>query len=149
MAGRQLITGKKRAAPRKRNKFDVIHPHGDIFHKSELSVPVTFTDEALAIWDAVISNVPKGWVSPENGELLVQYVRHVQAGRRISDLIDRELSASPFNIEAYRDLLLMQQRESRLVIALLRSMRLTQQSTIAPKSDTGSTGGVGKRPWEE
>jgi hypothetical protein len=85
--------------------------------------------------------------------MLAQYCRHkVQA-----DLVAQQLErfdpawlADEDGLKRYDKLSAMLERETRAINALLRSMRLTQQSVYNAKSAStaSSSTGKGRKPWQ-
>jgi hypothetical protein len=84
--------------------------------------------------------------------MLIQYCRHkVQ-----SDLIAQQLEefdpawlVDDDGMKRFDKLGAMLERETRAINALLRSMRLTQQSLYNAKSaNTASQGNKGRKPWQ-
>lgn len=119
---------------------------------SRLSPPSNLTAAQKAEWVCVINSRPADWFGPENAAMLAQYCRHkIQA-----DLIAQQLEtfdpawlADDDGLKRFDKLGAMLERETRCINALLRSMRLTQQSLYNAKSaDTASKGSKGRKPWQ-
>ena len=98
-----------------------------------MNEPTILTNEQAEIWRAVVGSKPEGWFGPDTAPLLVQYCR---ATSRANDIAG-ELNAIDVDDLRYRSrrlaLLDLEEKQSRSVMALARSMRLTQQSQIDPK----------------
>lgn len=119
---------------------------------SRLAPPFILTPAQKAEWVAVVNSRPADWFGPENAAMLIQYCRHkVQ-----SDLIAQQLEefdpawlADDDGMKRFDKLGAMLERETRAINALLRSMRLTQQSLYNAKSaSTASQGNKGRKPWQ-
>lgn len=119
---------------------------------SRLAPPFMLTPAQKAEWVAVVNSRPADWFGPENAAMLVQYCRHkVQ-----SDLIAQQLEefdpawlVDDDGMKRFDKLGAMLERETRAINALLRSMRLTQQSLYNAKSaNTASQGNKGRKPWQ-
>ena len=119
---------------------------------SRLSPPLNLTPAQKAEWVCVVNSRPADWFGPENASMLIQYCRHkVQA-----DLIAQQLEsfnpgwlADDDGLKRFDKLGAMLERETRCINALLRSMRLTQQSLYNAKSaNTASQGNKGRKPWQ-
>ena len=117
---------------------------------SRLSPPASLTPAQRVIWVSVVNAKPADWFGEEHGPLLAQYCRHkIQA-----DLIDQMLGqfdpawmADDDGLKRYDKLLAVQERETRAMTALLRSMRMTQQSLVrADKAVTQAA--KGRKPWQ-
>jgi hypothetical protein len=98
-------------------------------------------------WVAIVNAMPAEWFGRETWPLIAQYCRHSIAARRISQLIDRlEANESQaFNLPEYNQLLGMQEREGRAMVALARSMRLAQATTYDREKKRAATAAP---PWE-
>lgn len=101
--------------------------------------PRELNSEECVIWDAVIDAHERDWIQRDQFPVLVQYCKHVITARRVSQMIRAEEAGEEFDTDAYLKLLAAQERESRAVTALARSLRITNQSRY--HSD-----GAGPRP---
>ena len=112
--------------------------------------PYDLTDEQAQEWRALVALLPVNWFPRETHALLTGYCRHVVAQRKIAMLIDAMESSkgppAPLRIDAYDKLLKMQDRESRTIAALMRAMRITQQSLYDKSRKKDATAGITK-PW--
>ncbi len=107
--------------------------------------PYDLTDEQSDEWWAVVNRMPADWFPRETHGMLSQYCRHVVSARRVAQLIEQAMKAEAFDVEAYNQLLIMQEREGRALSSLATRMRLSQQTTY-DKSKKKPTSG--KKPWE-
>ena len=106
-----------------------------------------------SVWVSITNARPAEWFGPEHSGMLAQYCRHkVQ-----SDLIAQQLEtfdpnwlADDDGLKRYEKLGAMLARETTTMNALLRSMRLTQQSLYNAKSanTASSSTGKGRKPWQ-
>jgi hypothetical protein len=106
------------------------------------------TTEQANTWRSVVDRLPADWFPRETHGVLEAYCRHVDAGRRIADLIESLLKNSDdldYLIGEFDRLLRMQERESRAMSSLATRMRITQQSRINYKKSTGARI---KPPWQ-
>ena len=113
----------------------------------------SLTDEGKAVWRAVTATRPPDWWRPDTFPLLAQYCRHVVTARRIAVMIeDLMQGASDSWLDDFEKLTRMQEREGRAANALARSMRLTQQAQMHPRSAARRTANVPPpdegKPWE-
>lgn len=109
--------------------------------------PEELTVEQAAEWRAVVEALPADWFRPESHGLLVQYVRHRVAARRIATLVALAEAEEEFDFGEYDKLLKAQEREGRAISSLATRMRLSQQATYDKTKGKGRAA-RGKRPWE-
>jgi hypothetical protein len=118
--------------------------------------PYDLTDAQAQLWEAIVSRLPASWFPVETWPLLAQYVRHVDASRRVAMLIEQEVNPTPdadgqvpeLDLNNYRRLLVMQALESRAMMSLATKMRLTQQSTRSIAAVKPLAPVARRRPWE-
>ena len=114
--------------------------------------PAELTEAQASVWRAVVQTKPADWFTDDTFPLLAAYCRHVVAARALSEAVDRfdmSLLADEEHIKHYDKLLAMRERETRAVLALARSMRLTQQSRYdAKRASTAATQTQARKPWE-
>ncbi|WP_062391118.1 hypothetical protein [Pseudomonas abietaniphila] len=116
---------------------------------SRLAPPAGMTAAQKAAWVTVINARPADWFGPENSALLVQYCRHrVQADILAEQLeqFDPAWLADDEGLKRYDKLSGMVERETRTLNALLRSMRLTQQSLV--RADKAVDSQKERKPWQ-
>ena len=119
--------------------------------QDRISPPASLTPAQKSHWVAIVNSRPADWFGPENAANLVQYCRHrVQA-----DIIAKKLET--FNpdwlddedgLKRYDKLSGMLERETRALNALMRSMRLTQQSLVRAEKRLPEQA-QGKKPWQK
>lgn len=135
------VRGKKSVA-----SLSVASPAGI---DSRLAPPFHLTPAQKAEWVSVVNARPADWFGPEHGAMLTQYCRHkVQ-----SDLIAQQLEefdpawlVDDDGLKRFDRLGAMLERETRAINALLRSMRLTQQSLVRADKAVPTT--KGRKPWQ-
>src|SRR3954452_8009205 len=93
--------------------------------------PYDLTDEQADEWRALVNRMPADWFPRETWGMLSQYCRHIVAARRVAQLIEQimKVKKGDFDVDAYNQLLIMQERESRALSSLATRMRLSQQAT--------------------
>ena len=108
--------------------------------------PYDLTDEQVDEWRAVVGSLPADWFQRGNHALLTQLCRHVVAARRVAQLIEQSAAGKDIDQKVFLELLKQQESESRAINALLRSMRLTQQSVM--RAETAKRPAKVKKPWD-
>jgi phage terminase small subunit len=108
--------------------------------------PYDLTDEQVDEWRAVVASLPADWFQRGNHALLTQYCREVVAARRVAQLIEQCVAGKTIDHKEFCDLLKLQEASSRTISALLRSMRLTQQSVM--RAETAKRPSKVKKPWD-
>lgn len=115
-----------------------------------LMPPANLTPAQRSVWMTVVNSRPAEWFRPEHASLLTQYCRHkVQAdiiAQQIEEF-DPEWMKDDDGLKRYDKLSLMMDRESKSINALMRSMRLTQQSLYSAMKEPGKSGKQAK-PWQ-
>lgn len=109
----------------------------------------SLTAAQKAVWVSITNARPADWFGPEHSGMLAQYCRHkVQA-----DLVAQQLEsfdpawlADEDGLKRYDKLSAMLERETRTINALMRSMRLTQQSLVRADKAVNTT--KGRKPWQ-
>jgi len=108
--------------------------------------PSELTDEQAHEWRRIVNRLPADWFPAETHGLLIQYVRHLVASRRVAQLVAALEGSDEFDTDEYDKLLKMQEREGRALSSLATRMRLTQQSTFDKERDKGTKGR--RKPWQ-
>ena len=93
--------------------------------------PPDLTDEQSEEWRAVVSVMPVDWFGRETYPLLTAYCRHVCRARWLAAKIDSggdKLIRADGGVQLLDKLLSAAERESRAMLALARSMRITHQA---------------------
>jgi hypothetical protein len=97
------------------------------------AAPDELTQKQAKVWKSVVKSMPADWFGRETHALLIQYCRHVVTAQEVDRLIN-EHAAGELDLRLYNRLLIMRARESAALTALSRTMRLTQQARIDPKT---------------
>lgn len=108
--------------------------------------PYELTDEQVDEWRAIVNSLPADWFQRGNHALLVQYCREWSSARRVALLIEQCVSGKEIDRKELLELLKQQESSSRTIAALLRSMRLTQQSVM--RAETAKRPAKVKKPWD-
>lgn len=115
-----------------------------------LAPPLYLTAAQKAVWVSVVNSKPADWFGEEHAPMLAQYCRH----KVTADLIAQQQECFEPNwmtddegLKRFNVLAAAMERESRCMNALLRSMRLTQQSLIRADKVVHSQG-KGRKPWQ-
>ena len=112
------------------------------------SPPSDLTKEQSAEWMRVVNRLPADWFPEETHAMLAQYCRHFSASRQLA-LMVAEMQSRPvgtesddlgeyFSLDEYDKLLKMQERESRAMTALARSLRFTLQASYDKEKSKGT-----------
>jgi hypothetical protein len=108
--------------------------------------PHDLNDEETEVWAAVVNAEPADWFSASTVPVLAQYCRHVVNARRIAELKEKATSDPELSVSDYNGLLAMERAETRIIAALARTMRLTQQSTTNHRGNKRPN--PARKPWE-
>ena len=95
------------------------------------------TQAQRAEWVKIVNSRPADWFGPEHESLLAQYCRHKVSAEVLSEQMEAfkpEWLIDDDGLKRYELLQKMMTRESNIIIALLRTMRITQQSMYNAKS---------------
>lgn len=116
---------------------------------TRIAPPVGLSAPEKAVWVCVVNSRPADWFGDHNIADLKQYCRHaVQAdiiAARIAEF-DPGWLADDDGLKRYDKLLAMQDRETKVINAVARSLRLTNQSLI--RAEKSVKGRSGRKPWE-
>jgi hypothetical protein len=99
--------------------------------------PKELSSEEKETWESVTATKPSDWFRKDTHPLLVSYCKHVSNVKHVDHLIET------FNFDGIKNdfdlwpcldkLLKARDRESRALVNLARSMRLSQQAMILPR----------------
>ena len=89
------------------------------------------TGRAAAVYRAVVASFPAKHFTPGEEPQLIAYARHVERSERIERMIDDHDGDDLAELDR---LCRMAERESRVALALARTLRLTQQARRQPVS---------------
>ena len=118
---------------------------------SFLQPPSDLTVEEATVWARVVATKPGDWFDAGSVPMLAQYCRAVVQSELVSGLVEstgKAMLTDPDELNRYKELRKIQSGLSSEILALGRSMRLTQQSRYhAKNSDTASRKANGSKPW--
>lgn len=115
-----------------------------------LAPPSNLTPAQKAVWVRMINSRPADWFNEENAGSLIQYCRHeVQANVIAKEIenFDPKWLADEEGLKRYDTLSKILDRETKNMNALLRSMRLTQQSQY--RADKVVKSQSQQKPWQQ
>lgn len=108
--------------------------------------PDELSDEGAEEWRHQVNRMPAGYFGREVFPTLIQLCRHVVAARRVAQLIEHASGGEELDVGDYLELLKAQERESKAIIALSRTMRLTHQANVNAKQSRKAP--AIERPWD-
>ena len=111
--------------------------------------PEGLTSRQIIEWKAITNRLPADWFTRETLAMLTQLVGHIEDAEMIETMLQRHRypeEGKVLDMGEYNTLLISRERESRAIMALSRSMRITQQATYDPERRKGSPG---KKPWDK
>ena len=127
------------------------------FRRRKPAPPGELTDAQAAVWRDCIGSIS---IARGAYPILIEYCRRVCRSRLLEAQIvafELEWAKVPGGLERFDRLLAMADRESRTCMALARSLRLTPQSQVQPRTAARMTadepaldddGNPVKRPWD-
>ena len=124
--------------------------------------PEELSDDEKTTWKAVTATKPTDWWRPDTFPLLTAYCTHIENAKRIDRLLIAVRSDEYMNdaldfteyLNCLDKLLRARDRESRALVNLARSMRISQQAMILPRGagrQTANTANIRlphETPWE-
>jgi hypothetical protein len=126
--------------------------------------PAELSHSEKETWNVVTKTKPADWFRKDTHPLLVAFCKHIEAARHIDRLLagfrDQQQDEDvdfPDWLACLDKMLRARDRESRCLISLARSMRLSQQAMILPRGAGRQTANslairlpheIGK-PWED
>jgi hypothetical protein len=105
------------------------------------SPPEELTADEAAEWVAITNRMPADYFGREHYSTLVQLCRHIVAARHIAKLLTTET-----DMRIYLKLLAAQAAESKAIIALSRTMRMTHQANV--RAERSNIPVIEQKPWE-
>lgn len=109
--------------------------------------PAELTPDQSVEWVRIVERLKADWFKPEHLGMLSQLCRHTVEASEIAVRIQDEKLNPEFNVATYDRLLKMQERESRAITALARTMRLTHQSQVSTYKSNSDDEDVGEPVW--
>ncbi|WP_342622646.1 hypothetical protein [Pseudomonas alkylphenolica] len=116
---------------------------------NRLAPPFQLTPAQKAEWVQIVNARPADWFGPEHASMLVQFCRHKVQSDLIAQQVEEfepEWLLEDEGLKRFDKLGAMLERETRAMNALLRSMRLTQQSLV--RADKAVATQKGRKPWQ-
>jgi hypothetical protein len=109
--------------------------------------PASLPKHLRAIWFETVAALPAEWFTPEHVPLLERYCFHVARARDLERLVAK---VNPIRqLAKYQSLARAAAMETRMVVALARSMRLTHQARLHPVTAARLARAGGGRPGIE
>ena len=114
---------------------------GRMLPGQKLGPPADLSDEERAEWVKIVEPLPPGWITAEHDAIMRDLCRHTVIGRRLGEVVTRmtgelaEWSSDDPRWEAFNRMMAEYRAESRLVIALSRSLRITKSAQWRPVVD--------------
>lgn len=114
--------------------------------------PESLPEAQKATWRAIVNMYPPEYFLTTLA-LLEAYCRHCECASVIDrevDAFDVEWLGSDDGLKRFDKLLAIRERQTSVMMALARSMRMTNQARYTPQAAATATGksGFGKKPWE-
>ena len=104
----------------------------DISRKMPPAPPAELSDPQACVWRDVMASLPATWLPRGGHAVLVEFCRRVCRSRLLEGEIARFdaewINSAPLGLERLDKLLSAADRESRAIVALGRSLRLTPHS---------------------
>jgi hypothetical protein len=113
--------------------------------------PDDLTQAQAQVWRDTVATMPAGWFNRSHAPLLVAYCRHVARAAELEHVLRGTMApGSDATLEQADRLLKMAERETRAITACARSLRLTLQSQMHPRTAGRATVNDrgGPKPWE-
>lgn len=112
--------------------------------------PRELTKAQATEWSEIVRALPSDWFRCEQYPLLVAYCRHVCNARFIAKKIEKAWTgASADGFKELNRLLAMEAGETKAILSIARSLRLTHQARYRPETAATKAGNPrGKKPWE-
>lgn len=117
---------------------------------TRLAPPPTLTAAQKSIWVSIVNAMPADWFGDEHLPMLVQLCRHKITADLIAqqqEAFDPDWLTTDEGLKRFDKLTVCAERETRAIVALERSMRLTQQSLIRADKVVKPQG-KGLKPWQ-
>jgi hypothetical protein len=116
---------------------------------SELPTPPdTYTDQQAHLWSRIVAEKPAEWWDTASLPMLDELVKVTTEIERISALLSATPLDGPEDLQTYKELNAILDKQSSQRKRLMSSLRLSHQSRYNPKSaSTAGNKGGGKRPW--
>jgi hypothetical protein len=122
---------------------------------ARLDPPDSLTPEQKIIWAEITSETPSQWFTSENGSLLAQLTRHIDASNYLSKLIEVEKALPPdvYDWDRMKEMLSSLRAESSAIISLSTKLKLTNVSRYGerrvPSNKRRQVSIGGGKPWND
>jgi hypothetical protein len=129
-----------------------VSPSGGVSATKRLAAPVHLNTAEMLVWQQLVNDQPAAAFTQTHIPALELYCRHVVQSRVIAEQIQAFEPAwlsTDDGLSRYDALLKMQERESRAITAVARSLRVTRQSidnTVAARMIKNQP--TARKPWE-
>ncbi len=125
-----------------------------VISEPRLKPPAELDERQRNTWLRVTGSRPGNWFDAASEPLLKAYCQHIAIAAEVDEQItrfDRSWIDGPGGLERFEQLLKARERETRMIAALARSLRLTPQSLhneTASRAVGRHREQVGPRPWD-
>lgn len=114
--------------------------------------PAELGEREAAVWRNVVATLPADWFARHHHPMLIAYCRHTVRANDLAQKIEK-FDDAWLKIEGglgrFDKLLQMAARETSSMLACARSMRITHQAQIQPRTAARRMDGGGRpRPWD-
>ncbi len=113
--------------------------------------PAHLTEAQGEVWRDTVATMPAGWFHRSHEPLLAAYCRHVVRAVELDKVLQETMApGSDASVKDADTLLKMAERETRALIACARTLRLTHQSQMHPRTAGRAldSAPIGPKPWE-
>jgi hypothetical protein len=112
--------------------------------------PEDLTDAEAALWNLTVRRMPSDWFPAETWPILKAMCRHAVLADDLSRAMERNRrSWGEDHFERLNRVAAMRERETRAMLACARSLRLTKQAQIDPKTAARQAADpLPEKPWE-
>lgn len=115
--------------------------------------PRNLSEAEGAVWRDTVACMPAGWFTRSQYPILIAYCRHTVRSETMAAHIcafRSEWLKDDGGLARLDKLMAMAERETRALTACARSMRLTHQAQILPRTaGTAARQYTGPRPWDD
>ena len=118
------------------------------------AAPDALTAPQRAVWEDTVLRLPADWFPRETHKLLGEYCKAVTRAEFVGAAVDQfttDWLAADGGVERLGKLTATLDRQVRIMGALARALRITNQSRLRPETaarKAGMVGGDAPRPWE-
>ena len=112
--------------------------------------PGDLTEFEASLWRTITETKPSDWFRPDSHELLSAYCRHASTHRLLDGQVEAfkpEWLTTADGLTAFGKILQLRNGETRVMLALAKSMRITQSSVVRADAAGARTATVSAQPW--